>query len=51
MKHLSYGQEKPALDFNPIEGLEVTEVPYWEWMLETIPPPTGWEQTEPGVLG
>lgn len=50
MKHRSFSQELPAIQYHPIEGLEAEEVPFWEWMLETIEPPTGWEDTEPGGL-
>lgn len=38
-------RDLPPLTYQPIEGLEACEVPFFEWLLETIEPPTGWEDT------
>lgn len=33
------------IEWEPAD-VEVREVPYWEWLLATDPPLTGWEQTQ-----
>lgn len=60
MKSRSFNQDKPPIQFHPIEGLEATDATTLDWLLSGGEPIKNyaphdsvvrqWEKTEPGGL-